>query len=50
MIEEESFEWQKQIRCYYNIDSALTKFLVNEIDYGYEFVHSEHCQQYILFS
>jgi gamma-glutamyl:cysteine ligase YbdK (ATP-grasp superfamily) len=29
IVSEESYEWQKQIRCYYSIDSACTRFLTN---------------------
>lgn len=47
---EESYEWQKHIRCYYSIDNASTNFFVNEIEYGYEFVNLQDAYPYVSIS
>lgn len=37
--DDNSFEWQKEIRSYYNGgEIAYTKYLTKAVDYGYEFV------------
>lgn len=37
--EENGFEWQREIRCYYNGNEIVhTKYLTKHIEYGFEMV------------
>jgi hypothetical protein len=55
IIEKDSFEWQSQIRCYHqnygvNGENFNTKFLVSEVEYGFEFVNIQGAYPYMMFS